>query len=71
MPNQANAYVVEYEHPAHGRIKLPGYPAHFNEAEAKIRSAAPALGEHRREILPGLGYSEEDVVELREQDVIR
>ena len=67
----ANAYVVEFDHPAHGRVKLPGYPAHFSAAEAKTRSAAPGLGEHSREILLDLGYSEDDFEELRKQDIIR
>ena len=67
----ANAYVVEFEHPAHGRIKLPGYPARFSAAEAKTRLAAPGLGEHSSEILLGLGYSEYDLKELRDQGVIR
>jgi crotonobetainyl-CoA:carnitine CoA-transferase CaiB-like acyl-CoA transferase len=67
----ANAYVVEFEHPTHGRIKLPGYPARFSAAEAKTRLAAPSLGEHSNEILLDLGYSEEDLKELRDQGVIR
>lgn len=66
-----NAYVVEFDHPAHGRVKLPGYPARFSAAQAGMRSAAPAPGEHSREILLGLGYGEDDLAELREQDVIR
>ena len=67
----ANAYVVEFEHPAHGRVKLPGYPAHFSAAEAGMRSAAPAQGEHSREILRDLGYSDKDVEDLLNQEVIR
>ncbi|MBM4310303.1 MAG: CoA transferase [Deltaproteobacteria bacterium] len=66
-----NAYVVEFDHPAHGRVKLPGYPARFSAAQAGMRAAAPAPGEHSREILLGLGYGEDDLAELREQEVIR
>ncbi len=66
-----NAYAVEFEHPAHGRIKLPGYPARFSAAQACMRSAAPALGEHSREILRMLGYGDDDIAELRAQDIIR
>jgi len=67
----ANNYVVEFDHPAHGRVKLPGYPARFSAVQACTRSAAPGLGEHNREILLSLGYGEDDLAELREQDVIR
>jgi crotonobetainyl-CoA:carnitine CoA-transferase CaiB-like acyl-CoA transferase len=67
----ANDYVVEFDHPAHGRIKLPGYPARFGAAQARTRSAAPGLGEHSREILLGLGYGDDDLAELRKQGVIR
>jgi crotonobetainyl-CoA:carnitine CoA-transferase CaiB-like acyl-CoA transferase len=67
----ANDYVVEFDHPAHGRVKLPGYPARFSAAGAGIRSAAPTLGEHSSEIILSLGYSEEDLEDLRRQGVIR
>jgi crotonobetainyl-CoA:carnitine CoA-transferase CaiB-like acyl-CoA transferase len=67
----ANAYVVEFDHPAHGRIKLPGYPTRFSEAEAGTRSIAPGLGEHSREILQDLDYSEEEIEALLKQDVLR
>ena len=67
----AKAYVVEFEHPAHGRVKLPGYPARFSAAEAKTRLASPGPGEHNSEILLDLGYSEEDIEELRRQGAIR
>jgi len=67
----ANNYVVEFEHPSHGRVKLPGYPARFSEAEVGTRAAAPTLGEHSREILLDLGYTEEELSVLRAQDVIR
>jgi crotonobetainyl-CoA:carnitine CoA-transferase CaiB-like acyl-CoA transferase len=66
-----NAYVVEFDHPAHGRVKLPGYPASFSAAQACMRAAAPAPGEHSREILLSLGYCEDDVAALRTQDVVR
>jgi len=67
----ANDYVVEFEHPAHGRVKLPGYPARFSAAQAGMRAAAPDLGEHSREVLLSLGYGDDDVAALREQGVIR
>lgn len=67
----ANSYVVEFDHPAHGRVRLPGYPAHFSASRASMRSAAPAPGEHSREILLELGYSEDDVAALSEQQVVR
>jgi len=67
----ANDYVVEFEHPAHGRVKLPGYPARFSAAQAGMRSAAPGLAEHSREILLNLGYDDDELTALREQNVIR
>ncbi len=67
----ANDYVVEFEHPMHSRIKLQGYPASSSEAKAQTQSVASVPDEHSREILLELGYSEEDLAELRRQDVIR
>lgn len=66
----ANAYVTEVEYPKHGKkLKVHGSPWHFSETPAKI-GIAPELGEHNAEILTRLGYSENQIQELREKNVI-
>ena len=63
--------VVEFEHPKAGKIKLLGIPPKFSETPGKIRSPAPELGEHTREILKNLlGFNDKDIDKLKEDGVI-
>ncbi len=67
-----NNYIVEFEHPDHGRISIPGYPAHFSEAEAGMRFTAPKkTGRDTDDILRELGYSEKDIEAMRDQGVVK
>ncbi|MFA7468057.1 MAG: CaiB/BaiF CoA-transferase family protein [Desulfotomaculaceae bacterium] len=62
--------VVEVDHPTAGKIKLLGVPMTFSETPASVRKAPPLLGENNQEVLGDLGYSEEDISELKEKGVI-
>lgn len=63
--------VREVEHPHYGKVKVVGPPATFSESAIGIQSPPPLLGEHNQEILTRLlGYSEEQVIALKEQGVI-
>jgi crotonobetainyl-CoA:carnitine CoA-transferase CaiB-like acyl-CoA transferase len=66
-----NEYIVDFNHPVLGDIKLPGLPIRLSETPAKIRNKAPELGEHTEEVLIDLcDYSWEELAQLREQGVI-
>ena len=66
----ARGFFVETDHPKAGRLKYPG--PQFNMAETPWRAGrAPLLGEHNREVFRDkLGYSDQDLVLLRQQGVI-
>ena len=66
-----NGYMVPFEHPTLGRVRIPGYPVHFSESKAGTRTAAPTLGQHTDPVLEGLGYTEEDIRALREEGVVQ
>jgi crotonobetainyl-CoA:carnitine CoA-transferase CaiB-like acyl-CoA transferase len=67
----ANNYVVPYDHPVWGPIKVVGVPVRFSETPGDPRAAAPEFGEHTEQILIDLlGYSWEDIARLKEQEVI-
>ncbi len=66
----ANGYVTDFNHPALGKIKIPGYPVHFSECRAGTRTAAPALGQHTTEVLREIGCTDEEIREMRESGVL-
>ncbi len=65
----ANNYIIEVEHPRVGKIKEVGFPWKFCKTPAKA-GIAPELGEHNSEVLKGLGYSDADIKQLKEEGVI-
>jgi crotonobetainyl-CoA:carnitine CoA-transferase CaiB-like acyl-CoA transferase len=60
-----NELLIEEEHPLAGRIRYARPAARFERTPAALRRPAPALGQHNREILAQIGYSDQEVAELR------
>ena len=52
-------------HPELGDIELVGQPVRLSNAPADIRTATPDLGEHNDEVLAEVGYTTEEIQELR------
>jgi crotonobetainyl-CoA:carnitine CoA-transferase CaiB-like acyl-CoA transferase len=68
---RANDYVVDYDHPALGKLTLLGMPVKLSVTPGEPRGHAPELGEHTELLLTEmLGYSWDDVARLREANVI-
>lgn len=66
-----NEYVVDFNHPTMGQVKIPGYPIHFSHCQAGTRSAAPGIGEHTAQIMRELGYSDREISNLKKTGVIQ
>lgn len=67
----ANNYVVDYQHPRRGPMKVLGMPVRFSRTPGESRGPAPELGEHTEAIMVELlGYGWEEVARLREDGVI-
>ena len=60
----ARDMVVEVEHPQVGRYKTIGCPIHLSATPSSVAGPAPLLGEHTREILKQVGYSDGDIDEM-------
>jgi crotonobetainyl-CoA:carnitine CoA-transferase CaiB-like acyl-CoA transferase len=66
----ANGYVTEVEYPKYGKtLKVHGTPWQFSETPARI-GVAPELGAHNDDVLAELGYSAEQIKDLRERKII-
>jgi crotonobetainyl-CoA:carnitine CoA-transferase CaiB-like acyl-CoA transferase len=60
----------ELEHPTEGRIRQARPPARFSATPASVRRLAPRLGEHTRQVLREVGYSEAEIEALVERKAI-
>jgi crotonobetainyl-CoA:carnitine CoA-transferase CaiB-like acyl-CoA transferase len=61
---QATGLIETYEHPTEGLLKGTRTPVKGGWAAAETPAIAPKLGEHNREILGALGFSDAEVVAL-------
>jgi crotonobetainyl-CoA:carnitine CoA-transferase CaiB-like acyl-CoA transferase len=68
---QARGMVQELEHPVAGKLKTLGIPSKMSRTPGQIRRAAPLLGQNTDEILQiELGFTEEEIKQLRDTNVI-
>jgi crotonobetainyl-CoA:carnitine CoA-transferase CaiB-like acyl-CoA transferase len=63
--------LVEFEHGKLGKVRLPQHPALFDGERLTQARVAAHLGEHGREILQELGYSETDIQSLCQAQVLK
>ena len=61
--------VLESAQPT-GPVKMTGFPVKLSQTPAKIHRPSPQVGEHNREVLMKLGYSDEDLAQLERESVI-
>jgi crotonobetainyl-CoA:carnitine CoA-transferase CaiB-like acyl-CoA transferase len=67
----ANDYIVDYDHPELGKIRIPGFPIHFSHAEINNNLLAPRLGEHTDIVLKEIGgFSKEEIARFRDEGTI-
>lgn len=67
----ARDMIVEVNHKKAGKLKMPGVAIKLSETPGAIRTAAPLLGEHNRELLMEyFGYSDEEIEALLEAGVL-
>lgn len=66
----ANDYIIEFDHPAFGKVKMPGLPVHFSKTPGAIRREAPEFGQHTEEVLLEAGYTWDDITKFKDEEVI-
>jgi len=67
---QVREFWAEIDHPVTGKIKYPGAPFKMAKTPWQASRPAPLLGQHNEEVYSKLGYSKEDLVRLREGEII-
>jgi crotonobetainyl-CoA:carnitine CoA-transferase CaiB-like acyl-CoA transferase len=65
-----NDYIVDFDHPTAGQVKLVGIPVRLSMTPGKIRMGAPEFGQHTEEVLLEIaGYSWDEIAELKSQEI--
>jgi formyl-CoA transferase len=61
--------IVEVDHPTRGKYLTVGNPIKLSDSPTEV-TRSPLLGEHTEEVLAQLGYSADQVAQLRAEGVI-
>ncbi len=66
----ARDMIIEKTHPVAGPLKFTGIPIKFSETPGEISLLPPLKGEHTAEILKDLGYSDQQIMELKNNNIV-
>lgn len=66
----ARQMVVELTHPEYGPLRLLGIPIKLSQTPGDVGTAPPRFGEHNRELLRELGYTDTDIEMLIQSDAV-
>lgn len=61
--------LVDVEQPGIGKVRITGSPIKLSETPTDPKHAAPLLGEHSKEILKTLGYTEEQISGFEKENI--
>jgi formyl-CoA transferase len=67
---KADKLIMQYDHPAAGRLNCVGHPVTILGGERSPGLPPPMLGQHTDEVLKEIGLSPELIAELRRQEVV-
>ena len=67
----ANDMVVIHQHPVIGRLRLARHYIRFGNTQVVPGRPTPLLGEHTREILQEVGFTEQGIAELYTKGVVK
>ena len=67
----AIGYFTPIEHPSEGTLLSMKVPSEWSETEPEVRRHAPRLGEHTREVLREVGYSDAQIDGLTQSGAAR
>jgi crotonobetainyl-CoA:carnitine CoA-transferase CaiB-like acyl-CoA transferase len=66
-----NDMIATHQHPVLGQIKVARHYVRFGNTEVVQGRPTPLLGEHTREVLQDVGFTEQAIVELYDKGVVK
>jgi CoA:oxalate CoA-transferase len=66
----ARQMVAELTHPQYGPLRVLGIPVKLSDTPGIVENAPPMFGEHNREVLQKLGFTEKELAELENAGVL-
>ncbi len=67
---KADQLIMQYDHPAAGRLNCVGHPVTFVGEERNPGLPPPALGQHTDDVLKDMGLSAASIAELRREEIV-
>jgi crotonobetainyl-CoA:carnitine CoA-transferase CaiB-like acyl-CoA transferase len=67
----ANDYLVDFDHPIFGTVKIPGFPVTYSANRVGTESLAPKLGEHTVSVLQEIGYDIREIESFQKASVVK
>lgn len=68
---QARGSVLKMDYPGIGKVVTARNPLRLSDAPFEIHRLAPRLGEHTRELMHDVGYSDDDIAALAKANAIK
>jgi len=65
-----NGYIVSLDDPQAGRVKVAGVTVELSKTPGSVRGKAPEVGQHTEEVMLELGYTWDDIVQMKEEGAI-
>ena len=66
----AREMIAELTHPQYGPLRVLGIPIRLSDTPGIVENAPPMFGEHNREVLQKLGFTEKEVADLESSGVL-
>ncbi len=66
----ANGYVLEADHPEHGKVRVAASPVQFGNEPPRVRSCASEVGADTEAALLEMGFTWEQIAAWKEEGVI-
>lgn len=67
---KAREMMLPIQHPTIENLQVPGFPVKMGDTPQSVRYYPPLLGEHTDDVLSELGYSTEDIQQLKNKQII-